>query len=157
MLAYHRRLLAFDHWASLETWAALAPVADRVPRSMAWLAHVMAAKRLWFARVADTTPPFTVNPTLALDEVRAQLLVAHAEWHGYLASRTDADMTAVVPYRNIKGHPFHSTLGDILAHLPVHGQHHRGQIAADLRSAGATPPVIDFIHAARAGLLELLP
>jgi len=51
------------------------------------------------------------------------------------------------------GEPFESTLGDILTHLPIHGQHHRGQIAAHLRASGSVPPVIDFIHAARGGQL----
>ena len=49
---------------------------------------------------------------------------------------------------------FHSPLGDILAHLPMHGQHHRGQVNADLRAAGITPPAIDFIAASRAGALD---
>ena len=43
-------------------------------------------------------------------------------------------------------------LGNILTHVPVHGQHHRGQINADLRAAGITPPTIDYIHGARRGL-----
>ena len=60
----------------------------------------------------------------------------------------------MIQYTNLKGDPFQSPLGDILAHVPIHGQHHRGQINADLRAAGIAPPAIDFIHAARAGLLD---
>ncbi|MDP1568750.1 MAG: DinB family protein [Vicinamibacterales bacterium] len=157
MLAYHRRLLAFDHWANLETLAAVTPIAARVPQSVAWLAHIMAAKRLWFARVAGTTPPFTVNPALGVDALRAEFVTAHDEWQDLLATRADADLAGIVRYQNTRGDAFESTLGDILTHLPIHGQHHRGQIAAHLRVSSGVPPVIDFIHAARSGHLAVTP
>jgi len=147
MIAYHRRLLDFDHWANLETLSALAPVADRAPRSVAWLAHVMAAKRIWYARVVGAPMPWQVYPTLTLDEIRPQLDVAHGEWQRWLAESTDQSLAEVVRYATTRGEWFERTLGDIVAHLPLHGQHHRGQIAADIRAAGGTPPVIDFIYA----------
>jgi uncharacterized damage-inducible protein DinB len=71
-----------------------------------------------------------------------------------LDTQRDTDMTRVIQYTTLKGDPFQSPLGDILAHVPVHGQHHRGQVNADLRAAGITPPVIDFIAAARSGALQ---
>lgn len=153
MVAHYRRLLAFDHWASLETLAALAPVTDRAPRSVAWLAHVMAAKRIWYARVAGTPAPHAVHPTLPLDTIRAELVVAHDEWTAFLETCAEGALDEVIRFRTTKGEALESTLGDILTHLPIHGQHHRGQIAADIRAAGGTPPAIDFIHAARTGLL----
>ena len=42
----------------------------------------------------------------------------------------------------------------ILRHIVNHATYHRGQIAADLRAAGLTPPYTDFIHAVRQGFLE---
>lgn len=32
MLTYHRRMLTFDHWATIVSLDAVEPVADRVPR-----------------------------------------------------------------------------------------------------------------------------
>lgn len=153
MLAHHRRLLAFDHWANREVLGAIEPVANHAPRAVTWLAHIMAAKRLWFARVAGTAPPFAVNPTLSVDELRTNLLAAHDEWMAFLDTQADTDLARVIEYTNTKGTPFTSTLGDILTHLPLHGQHHRGQAAVEVRAAGGTPPVIDFIHAARQGII----
>ena len=154
MIAYHRRLLDFDHWANLETLSAVSAIVGRVPRSVAWLAHIMAAKRVWYARVAGTRMPHQVNPALTLDETRGELDVARDEWQRLLAESTDASLGQVVRYANTRGRWFECTLGDIVTHLPLHGQHHRGQIAADIRAAGGTPPVIDFIHAARSGRLD---
>lgn len=154
MLAYHRRLFAFDHWANLTSLAALAPAADRAPRSVAWLNHILGAKRIWLARVTGTTPPFGVNPTFGVDDLRGEFASARDGWAAFLETLSGADLDRVIRYANLKGDPFETLLGDILAHVPVHGQHHRGQVNADLRAAGLTPPAIDYIHAARSGALD---
>jgi uncharacterized damage-inducible protein DinB len=153
MLAYHRRMLAFDHWANLTSLDAVAPVVDRVPRSLAWLNHIMAAKRIWLSRVALSPWTHGLNPAFSIADLRAEFETAHAGWSAFLATQADADVTRVIEYRNLKGDAFQSPLGDILAHLPVHGQQHRGQVNADLRAAGVTPPSIDYIFAARSGAL----
>ena len=150
-LAYHRRMMAFDHWCNMVSLEAAAPVADRVPASMRWINHILGAKRVWLARVAGGESPFSVNPTFGADQLREQFALARDGWAEFLQTQTDADIERVIAYRNLKGEPMVSPLGDILAHLPMHGQHHRGQINADLRAAGVAPPTIDFIHAARTG------
>lgn len=151
MLAYHRRIFAFDHWATRLSLDAVAPVAGRVPRSVAWLNHILGAKRIWLARVTGGEMPFGVNPDFAVAELPAQFELAHVGWKDFLDTQQDDDVNRAIHYTNLKGEPFESRLGDILTHLPIHGQHHRGQINADLRAAGIAPPAIDFIVAARTG------
>ena len=153
MLAYHRRMFAFDRWANLVSLDAVAPVADTVPRSLAWLNHIAGASRVWLARVTASPMPFSVNPDFDPVALREQFELADEGWRAFLDSQTDGDMARVIEYTNLKGQPFTTPLGDILAHVPIHGQHHRGQVNADLRAAGVTPPVIDYIHAARSGAL----
>jgi uncharacterized damage-inducible protein DinB len=153
MIVYHRRMLAFDHWANVVSLDAVEPVADLVPKSLAWLNHILGAKRIWLARVTGTATPFGVNPTFRPAELRVEFDLAHEGWSRFLDTQSDADVARVIRYTNLKGDPFESPLGDILAHLPVHGQHHRGQANADLRAAGVAPPAIDYIHAARTGVL----
>ncbi len=152
-LDYHRRLFAFDHWANLASFDAVEPVAGRLPRSLAWLNHILGAKYVWLARVTGAAPPFSVNPTFGPAELRNQFEAVHGGWAHYLGTQSDADVGRAIHYTNLNGDPFTSPLGDILSHLPLHGQHHRGQVNADLRAAGLTPPAIDFIHAARSGVL----
>jgi len=154
MLSYHRRMFAFDHWANTVSLDAVEPVAERVPASMAWLNHILGAKHIWLARVTGTPPPFGVNPTLGAAELRAQFAQAREGWTRFLAAQTELDVVRAIHYTNLKGDPFSSPLGDILAHVPMHGQHHRGQINHDLRAAGVAPPIIDFIHAARTGVIS---
>ena len=153
MLTHHRRMFAFDRWANVVSLDAVEPVAQQVPASMAWLNHILGAKCIWLARVTGTPPPFGVNPAFSAADLRGQFAQVHDGWTRFLAGQTDQDVVRVIDYLNLKGDPFSSPLGDILAHVPVHGQHHRGQINADLRAAGVAPPVIDYIHAARTGAI----
>jgi uncharacterized damage-inducible protein DinB len=92
-----------------------------------------------------------VNPTFSPAELPGQFELAHSGWMEFLDTRTDPDVAGAIAYANLKGEPFSNTLGDILAHLPIHGQHHRGQVNADLRAIGVNPPAIDFIVAPRTG------
>jgi len=153
MLSHHRRMLEFDHWASLVSLDAVAPAADRLPRSVSWLNHIVGAKRVWLARVTASAMPFGANPSFSVAELPAQFTLAHTGWLEFLDGRQDRDVAEVIEYTNLKGEPFSSRLGDILAHLVLHGQQHRGQVNAELRAAGVTPPTIDFIHAVRSGAL----
>jgi uncharacterized damage-inducible protein DinB len=152
MLDYHRRLFAFDHWATQASLTAVTPVADRVPRSVAWLNHILGAKRIWLARVTGVPAPFGLNPTFNVTELSGEFAIARDRWAHFLASLVDVDLTRVVRHSRSKGASY--PLADILAHVPVHGQHHRGQVNADLRAAGIAPPRIDYIHASRTGALD---
>jgi uncharacterized damage-inducible protein DinB len=153
MLSHHRRLLAFDHWANLETLNAATAVAERAPKPLRYMAHVAAAKRLWFARVARSAAPLPVWPTLTVDECRSQLIAAHDEWTTHLGPLAETELSQLIAYTNTRGEAFSTPLADILTHLPLHGHHHRGQAVAAIREAGGSPPVIDFTHASRRGLI----
>ena len=145
MISYHRRMFAFDHWANRTSLAAVAPHVHALPRSLAWLNHILGAKAIWLARVAGTKSPFPLNPTLDAATLAAELDRVHDEWDQFLAAQTDADLARVI-VAPTRSRPIETTLEDVLAHRPVHGQHHRGQVNADLRAAGLAPPVIDYIH-----------
>jgi uncharacterized damage-inducible protein DinB len=59
-----------------------------------------------------------------------------------------------VDYQNSKGENWKSRIDDILMHVITHSAYHRGQIAADMRSAGMNPAYTDFIHSVRQGFVE---
>ena len=55
-------------------------------------------------------------------------------WNQYLAASTEAALARTVSYKNSKGEAWDSRAEDVLLHVVMHSAHHRGQIAADLRS-----------------------
>jgi uncharacterized damage-inducible protein DinB len=56
-----------------------------------------------------------------------------------------------VHYRNSAGNEFDNTVRDILTHVALHGQYHRGQIARAMRAAGREPVYTDYIGFIRKG------
>jgi uncharacterized damage-inducible protein DinB len=60
------------------------------------------------------------------------------------------DFERTVVYRTTRGERFSTELGQLLSHLFNHQTHHRGQLHALLKDAGADPPVLDLIYFMRA-------
>jgi uncharacterized damage-inducible protein DinB len=96
-----------------------------------------------------------VWPELGLPEIAAQIDRLEAAWSAALDGYAAAPgrFAETVPYVNSQGEAWTSSAGDILEHAVLHGAHHRGQIAAALRRAGAEPAYTDFIHAVRRGFV----
>ena len=143
--AYLARLLAHAHWANARTLAAL-PASELPAEAVRLFAHVLTTEQIYHQRLTEQDPwPQDFWPDLSLQDC-ARLVPANRDlYQHFLAHRTDEDLARPVRYRNSRGTVFHTARIDMLTHLMLHGQHHRGQIAQVLRRHSHTPPVIDFI------------
>lgn len=149
-----RRPFAYDAWANRQALGACQAAGEALPDSARRrLAHVAAAHRLWQARLRGEAAPVPVWPDWSLDEIAAGFETAAAGWASLLDALTPARLGAPIAYVNSKGEAFESRVEDVLAHVLLHAAYHRGQVAADLRAAGAEPAYTDFIHAARTGAI----
>ena len=63
----------------------------------------------------------------------------------YLASLTPVALDTRVAYTNSAGQAFETPVGEILVHVALHGQYHRGKVNLLLRSAGFDPAPTDYI------------
>jgi uncharacterized damage-inducible protein DinB len=149
---YLSRLLWYDVWANRETLQAM-PEQGSPPKSLNWLGHIIAAEYLWLARLAREPAPMPVWPSLSLEDCAEQLNQLSPELLTISEHLTPGRLGENVTYTNSKGERWSSTVEEILTHLVIHSAYHRGQIAADLRVAGHTPPYTDYIHAVRQGLI----
>jgi uncharacterized damage-inducible protein DinB len=147
------RLLRHDDWANRETLIALERISEPPPRSVRILGHIVGSELLWHARLRGGEKPPAVWPDFSLEDCRKRLDEIGGLWRIYTGELTEAKLRESVSYVNSKGEPWTSSVEDILTHVALHSSHHRGQIAADLRAAGHTPPYTDYIHAARRGLV----
>jgi uncharacterized damage-inducible protein DinB len=154
LLDHLTRLLTYDDWANRESLASLQAVAQPPPRALRWMAHIVAAEQLWLSRLLGNAGPVVVWPDLTLEECAARLDELRERWRGLLAGLRPEDLERPVSYVNTQGETWTNTAGDILLQAVTHSVYHRGQIAAELRAAGATPVLTDFIHAVRQGRLE---
>lgn len=154
LVQHLNRLFAWDQWANRESLASLKGCDPAPPRSLRFLAHIIAAERLWLARMKQEPQPMAVWPELSLRECEAELQKLTALWEQYLAGLGPDGLEQAVRYTNSKGEPWTNRVEDVLLHVVTHSAYHRGQIAADVRGSGQTPAYTDFIHCVRQGLLE---
>lgn len=109
------------------------------------LAHVLGAEEVWLARLEGRPSKSAVWPEPALPQIDELIRETHGGFSRYLASLRDSDVDAPVTYTNSAGRTFTDLLGDILLHVMLHGQYHRGKINLLLRGSGSTPVPCDYI------------
>lgn len=154
LLAHFRRLFSFDGWANQEVIRSMKSAEPLPAKSVSWLAHIIAAERIWWDRLQVKPQAVPVWPDWTHPECKTRAGEMVRLWKEYLAGKAESDFFKPVSYVNSKGEGFSSNPYDILLHVIAHSAHHRGQIAADMRAAGFTPAYTDYIHGVRQGLVE---
>lgn len=156
LLEHLRRQFAYDAWANREVLTGLRasanPLATARPRQL--LAHILSAERLWLERIRNQPQSLPVWLEFSLEQCETQIDELAQLWRDFLGHLSDAELSQNVTYKNSKGEPWSSTVEDILTHVMLHSAYHRGQIASQVRAGGEHPAYMDFIHAARQGLIE---
>jgi uncharacterized damage-inducible protein DinB len=154
MKQHFYRLFAYDDWANHEALASLRATGASPPRSLRWLAHIIAAEWLWLSRLKQEPSPVPVWPEWTLEQCEAQMADLPRAWKKYLDGLTPESLAQPMTYTNSKGEPWTSRVEDILLHVVMHSAYHRGQMASDVRASGHTPAYTDFIHCVRQGFIE---
>ena len=145
MLDYLRQLT--EHCIAADTalanaLRAAAPVPDAAVREYA---HILGAEEVWLARLEGRTARSAVWPDASRDDVlQLRQMVADA-YRAYVARLTNGDLERLVSYRNSAGLTFSNSIGDILLHVMLHGQYHRGKVNLLLRQSGLAPVPTDYI------------
>ncbi len=153
-VAHYTRLFAYDAWANQEVLANLRTAPTPPARALKYIAHILAAERLWLERLEQREEKLPVWPEFTVEECLKQAAELAALWKNYLAANSEADLAQSIRYKNSKGEGWSSRKDDVLMHVITHSAYHRGQIAADMRAAGLTPAYTDFIHSVRQGFIK---
>jgi len=153
LLGHFQRQFAYNAWANEQSLASLG-VGEPPGRSLAFMAHIVAAEWLWLGRIKQWKEAFPVWPEWTRQQCEAQAGKLPPLWQELIRSTRPPGLDQTAAYTNSKGEAWTSTLGDILTHVLLHSAYHRGQIATDLRAAGLTPAYVDYIHAVRQGFVR---
>jgi len=143
------RLWAHAVWADALLLDALEAGGDALPTAWHEYAHVLGAEAVWLARLEERQAPVAVWPVVTPGEIAKLRSDNAAGYEAYLARATDESLQRGVEYRNSAGQTFCTPPLDVLAHVALHGQYHRGKINLLLRQAGAEPAPVDFISYVR--------
>ena len=153
MLQEFRRLFAYDVWANREVLASIKKC-DRPTQALQRLAHILSAERLWLERLLNAKQTHAVWPQFSPEQCEHEMEDMARRWSEYLGGMMPGSLEQLVHYKNTKGEPWTSKVGDILMHVVMHSAYHRGQIASDMRAADCIPVLTDFIHCVRQGLVD---
>lgn len=142
---YLRRLA--DHCmaadaAIAESLRAAASVPDSALREYA---HIIGSEENWLARIERRTARAAIWPNGSLNDVLQLRRTVAGSYRAYLAALSDADLQRMISYRNSAGLDFSTSIGDILFHVMLHGQYHRGKVNLLLRQSGLPPVPTDYI------------
>ncbi len=152
-----RELYEYNRWANervLDAAAGLSAEAyardlgSSFPSVRDTLVHVFAAEWVWLSRWQGTSPAgLPADWELStVEALRTRWAEVERERAALLAGLGDAELDRTVAYRNTKGEPFTSSLGQMLRHVVNHSTYHRGQVTTMLRQLGAEPVGTDLIQ-----------
>jgi uncharacterized damage-inducible protein DinB len=122
------------------------------------MAHLVAARRRWLARLGHwQDPPTTSFPQVALADLPAQVADTEAAWVDYLSKLTDADLAREVEWQLPDGRRFRWTVEGILTQTFGHAWYHRGQIAQLVADLGGKAVDTDYIFWCQLTPIESTP
>lgn len=145
MLTELRHLRDHMAWADDALLDALA-AAPTLPMDAAReLAHVLGSEENWLARLESRAASVRIWPDETLSGLMQLALDVQVGFARYLDTLTEADLHRVVSYTNSAGIHFETSVRDILHHVFLHAQYHRGKVNLLLRQAGLAPAPVDYI------------
>lgn len=139
----------YEHliWANKRILATLHTINEEQQEVIRLFSHILFSEIVWMARlqgIDSSKLPIWAEVDLKFCE---QLVKKNEEnIISYLLIVNKEDLDKNITYKNSKGNEFQNTIREILTHVCLHGHYHRGQINSKLRSLGAEPVVLDFIH-----------
>jgi len=147
------RTFSYDHWANRECLRAMRESKPLPVTTLGRQAHILSAERLWLERLCQQTQTMPVWPSSTIEECEMLADEMGIAWRDFLTKLGPGELDRTIEYRNTKGESWSNRIEDVLMHVIMHSAYHRGQIAMEMRGAGAVPAYTDFIHAVRQGLL----
>jgi uncharacterized damage-inducible protein DinB len=144
-LAQLRRLWEHAAWADRLLLDALRAAAPAPAQAIREYAHVLGAEETWLSRIEGRPPRAAIWPDIALDDAAALGERVRDGYARFLAELRVDGMGRVVSYVNSAGLAFRTPLDEILLHVALHGQYHRGKVNLLLRQSEQAPGPVDFI------------
>lgn len=141
---YLKQLLDHEHWASVGIAETLQTL-DTIPeKAKSIFDHLIAAHEAWYARTQSTAPSIELWwQNIPVADYKILLDNFHNLWLKLLDE--PGSLERKYTYKNSRGQQFTNDLSEILTHLCLHQQYHRGQVVTLIRPVADKVPVTDFI------------
>ncbi|PLS01356.1 DinB family protein [Neobacillus cucumis] len=108
--------------------------------------HTLLAEEVWFNRIKGLeSNPQAIWTELSIEGCSTLAAKNNQGFAELLAGLSETNLEGVIVYKNSTGKEFSNSIRDILTHVALHGQYHRGQINRLLREQGDEPVSLDYI------------
>ena len=145
MLTELRRLWDHARWAEMMVLGALRDRQGVPVEALRELGHIIAAGEIWLSRLERRDSRTAIWPILSLSELEHLFDEVDRSYMAYLGGLEEAHLARLVSYVNSAGQAFETSIEDILFHVVLHAQYHRGKINLLLRQSGFPPAPTDYI------------
>ena len=157
LLANIQRFGRYNRWANRRLYDACAILPDEAYRARRpsffgsihrTLNHILVGDRIWLGRIRGEPPnglPLDAELYPDFATLRAARESEDDRIRAFADGLSESDLAGVIEYANTSGARFAMPLGLILQHVFNHQTHHRGQVHALLKEAGAEPPALDIV------------
>ena len=138
----------FEHlnWANQRILETLNSIEDENKEVRRLFSHILFAEKVWITRLQGLdSSSLPLWSDVDIEDCSA--LIKHNETSSTVlfTKLSTIDLDKLISYKNSKGTDFKNSVRDILTHVALHGQYHRGQINTRLRGDGFEPANVDFI------------
>lgn len=118
----------------------------RFERAVGRMAHLVAARRRWLARLGHwSDPPATPFPQVALADLPPMVADTEAAWVAFLAGLDDAGLARELEWVALDGKRYRWDVEGVLTQTFGHAWYHRGQIAQLVAELGGKAVDTDYI------------
>nr|WP_263326454.1 DinB family protein [Neobacillus sp. Marseille-Q6967] len=143
-----QRMYEHLNWANLRILKTLETIENEneIKPALALFSHILLAEQVWFTRLnGDDSSHLPIWADVSLAACKKLVNQNQQNFNRLFSRLSDSNLEDSVTYKNSKGTAFNNSLRDILTHVALHGQYHRGQINQLLRADGYEPAVVDYI------------
>ncbi|PFP30569.1 damage-inducible protein DinB [Bacillus sp. AFS073361] len=141
-----RNMFEHLHWSNqriLETLQNMKGENEQINRLFA---HILLAEQVWLTRLTGSdSSNLPIWADVSIESCVELANRNNQNFKEFLSGLTDSGLEQIVSYRNSKGIEFKNSVRDILTHVALHGQYHRGQINQLLRANDTEPVILDYI------------
>jgi uncharacterized damage-inducible protein DinB len=135
-------LVRHEQWANAHVVQQMLAQPELPEKSVRLMCHIIGAQHIWISRIQHTPTHYDVFPS-----IDKHLWLSEIEKNSTVFSQILASdgLDRIVSYKNTKGMEFQNTVREILLHLCLHAQYHRGQIVVHNKSIIPDPKLTDMI------------
>ncbi|MGE7601641.1 DinB family protein [Peribacillus sp. NPDC097675] len=138
----------YEHlnWANRRILETLQKVEDENQEVSRLFSHILFSEKVWITRLQGLdSSRLPIWSDVDIEFCAELVMQSEESITTFLTNLAETDLERIISYKNSSDKLFKNSVRDILTHVVLHGQYHRGQINSRLRANGIEPVNVDFI------------